>query len=98
MTAVYHVSAGAVVTVESDSGGQLPYTSLPFPLTVAVYPDSGGSVTVEQRIAPGGDWKAVADGPLAGTLSADAVDVLQGPVHGLRFTAAVAAATVEIAQ
>lgn len=72
--------------------------SLAAPLTIAVSPGSGGTVTVEYQVAQGGAWRAVADGNLAGTLAAAASDVLVGPVFALRFTAATAAATVEIAQ
>jgi hypothetical protein len=89
---VLTVATDAPVVYESAG----PDQCLPRPLTVAVYPESGGTVTVEQRIAATGEWKP-ATGNLAGTISADLTTVLDGAISGLKFTAAVAAASIEIA-
>lgn len=87
------VSAGASVIYQSAG----PELCLPVPLTVAVYPGASGSVTVQQRVAATGAWKAVSVGLLAGTLTSDQSDVLDGSIQALEFTAATAAATVELA-
>lgn len=92
MNQVLPVAIDASAVYESAG----PDACLPVPLTVAVYPESGGSVTVEQRIAATGEWKP-ATGDLAGTISADLTTVLDGPISGLKFTAALAAASIEIA-
>lgn len=93
MNKVLTIAAGASVIYES-AGAE---ACLPVPLSVAVYPGSGGSVTVQQRVAAAGVWKNVSAGLLAGTLSSDKTDVLDGFVQALKFTAATAAATVELA-
>jgi len=93
-TATLTVSPGTPQTYSSPVAAR----ALPVPMTVAVTPGSGGTVTVEYQVANGGAWRAVDAGNLAGTLAAAASDVLIGPVFALRFTAATAAATVEIAQ
>lgn len=87
------VAAGTASTVESADSLAL----FPPPITVAITPGNGGTVTVEFRVTRGGAWRPVADGVLAGTLSAAASDVLLGPVEGLRFTAATADAVIEVA-
>lgn len=92
MNKTLSVSIAAKVIYESAG----PEVCLPVPLTVAVYPGSGGSVTVRQRIAATGTWKAATDA-LAGTLAADTVTVIDGAINALEFTAATAAATVELA-
>ncbi len=89
------LSVGIGATVIYESAG--PEMCLPVPLTVAVYPGSGGTVVVNQRVAATGEWKAISDGYLTGTLSANATAVLDGPIQALKFTAATAAATIEIA-
>ncbi len=96
MNAVLLVGIGQTAVFYVPSG--LLTNSIVSPLTVAVSPGAGGTVTVEYQVAQGGAWRAVAEGNLAGTLSAAASDVLLGPVFALRFTAATAAATVEVAQ
>jgi len=88
------LSVGIGATVIYESAG--PEMCLPVPLTVAVYPGSGGTVTVRQRIAATGAWKAATEG-LAGTIAADITTVIDGYINGLEFTAATAAATIEIA-
>lgn len=88
------LSVGIGATVIYESAG--PEMCLPVPLTVAVYPGSGGTVTVQQRISATGTWKNATEG-LAGTISADLTTVIDGYISGLKFTAATAAATVELA-
>lgn len=68
--------------------------SIPYPLTLCVKPGAGGTLLVEYRISPGGDFVAWP----AGTVSAATVQVLTGPVEALRFTAGVADGTIEVAQ
>lgn len=88
------VLAGASYILESAGNA----AELRPPLTVSVFPGSGGTAVVETRTAQTGTWRAVANGALAGTLAAPASDVLLGPVQALRFTAALADAVVEIAR
>ena len=47
--------------------------------------------------AEGGTAVAVADGNLSGTISASKSDVVEGTIHSIDVTAAVATVTVEIA-
>ncbi len=68
--------------------------SIPYPSTIAAVPGIGGTLLVEYQVADGGAWTAWP----SGTVSSKTIDVLDGPVFALRFTAAVANATVEIAQ
>lgn len=68
--------------------------SIPYPLTLRAKPGSGGTLLVEYRISPNGDFVAWP----AGTVSAATVHVLTGPVEALRFTAGVADGTIEVAQ
>lgn len=88
------LSVGSGVSVIYESAG--PEMCLPVPLTVAVYPGSGGTVTVQQRIAAMGAWKNATEG-LAGTIAADLTVVIDGHINALKFTAATAAATIELA-
>ncbi len=67
---------------------------IPFPLTIRAAPGSGGTMLVEYRISPTGDFVAWP----AGTVSAATICNLNGPVEALKFTAAVADGVVEIAQ
>ena len=92
------LSVGIGQTVAFYVPRDLLRPNLVSPLTVAVSPGSGGTVTVEYQVAQGGAWRTVTDGNLAGALAAAASDVLVGPVFALRAAAATAAATVEIAQ
>ena len=68
--------------------------SLHTPLTLRAVPGSGGTLLVEYRIAGGGAFVAWP----AGTVSSATLYTLTGPVNALRFTAATATGTVEIAQ
>lgn len=66
-------------------------------LLIGVSPGSGGTLTTEVQIAEGGVWRPVTDGLLADAVAVAAMDILLFTPHALRFTAAVTAATVEIA-
>ena len=68
--------------------------SIPYPLTLKATPGAGGTLLVEYRISSVGDFVAWP----AGTVSASTIYVLRGPVEALRFTAAVADGTCEVAQ
>lgn len=68
--------------------------SIPYPLTLRATPGVGGTLLVEYRISPTGDFVAWP----AGTVAAATTYVLNGPVEGLRFTAGVADGLVECAQ
>lgn len=84
-------------------GAPVPFASpvasraLAVPMTITIIPGSGGSVTVEYQTARDGTW-VPADGDLAGTLLSTISARLTTPVYALRFTAATATGTVEIAQ
>jgi hypothetical protein len=71
----------------------------PYPLTVTAIPGGGGTVLVEFTTTPKGAGLAGAavwhEWP-AGAVAASDTDALLSPVAGLRFTATVATATVEI--
>jgi len=89
------IPAGTSAVYELVSVG--PYVRLPVPLTIMVNPNSG-TVTVSVKVTPEGTYQAVADGNLAGNITAVKMDVLTGPVNAIKFTAATQTATVEIAQ
>lgn len=82
------VTTAAVVIVDGHG------YSLPFPLNITAVPGSGGTLLVEYQTAQAGVWTAWP----SGTVSAKTIFLLTGPVHALRFTAAVAAGVIEIAQ
>jgi hypothetical protein len=82
------VAVGSPVTVEAAE------FSIPYPLTVKARPGVGGTMFVEYRIDPTDDFSAWP----AGTVSADTVYTLNGPVEALKFTAAVVDGTVRLAQ
>lgn len=84
------VAAGTPVTANSGVSGH----PIPYPITLRAKPGSGGTLLIEYRISPTGDFVAWP----AGTVSAAIVDTLNGPVDALRFTATTANGTVEIAQ
>ena len=67
------------------------------PVTIAVHPGNGGTVTVETMTASGGEWVPVASGGLAGDLSAPVSDVLTGTLYAVEFSASGAPATIELA-
>ena len=85
---LFEVVAGAPLVLEAAQ------YSIPYPLTVRAKPGSGGTLLVEYRITPTGDFTAWP----AGTVTAATVYVLNGPVEALRLTAGVADGTAEIAQ
>lgn len=89
------IPAGTSMVYELASVG--PYVRLPVPLTIMVNPNSG-TVTVSVKVTSGGTYQAVADGNLAGNITSVKMDVLNGPVYAIKFTAASQTATVEIAQ
>ena len=68
--------------------------SIPFPLTIRAAPGVGGTMLVEYRISPTGDFVAWP----AGTVSSATIYNLNGPVEALRFVAAVSNGVAEIAQ
>lgn len=68
--------------------------SMPFPLVITAVPSGGGTLLVERQTAQGGAWTAWP----AGAVAAKTTQVLNGPSYALRFTAAVAAGIMEIAQ
>lgn len=68
--------------------------SIPYPLTLVALPGGGGTLLVEYQVAQGGAWTAWPEG----TVSEKTISALNGPVHALRFTAAVANGMVEVAQ
>lgn len=68
--------------------------TLPYPLTIKATPGAGGTLLVEYRITPTGAFSAWP----SGTVAAATVMKLNGPVEGLRFTAAVADGVCEVAQ
>ncbi len=63
-------------------------------LTIRAAPGVGGTMLVEYRISPTGDFVAWP----AGTVSSATIYNLNGPVEALRFTTAVANGVVEVAQ
>lgn len=66
----------------------------PFPLTVTAIPGGGGTMNVEYRTAPGSStWIAWP----SGAVGAATADTLMSPVYELRFTAAGATGSVEVA-
>ena len=67
------------------------------PRSPSAYYRRGATATVATRTAEGGTAVAVADGNLAGTISASKSDVVEGTIHSIDVTAAVATVTVEIA-
>ena len=72
----------------------LDTTNFPFPLTVTAVPGGGGTINVETKTHPDSStWVAWPGGAVAVTTQ----DQLLSPVAALRFTAAVATATVEVA-
>lgn len=84
----FTIAVGTPVTLEAAQ------YSIPYPLTIHAQPGSGGTLLVEYRISPTGDFIAWPDG----TVAVDTVYLLNGPVEALRFTALVADGTAEIAQ
>lgn len=84
------VVAGTPQVFVANGGGN----SIPFPATIKVTPGSGGTLLVEYRISPTGDFTAWP----AGTVSVTTTMKLDGPVEAIRFTAAVANGTCEVAQ
>jgi len=87
-TWLFTVTTAAAVTYTAEQ------ETLPYPLTLRAVPGSGGTLLVEYRVSPTGDWVAWP----AGTVSSATVYQLNGPVEALRFTAAVANGVVEVAQ
>ena len=88
ITQAIDVIVGTPVTLEAAQ------YSIPYPLTIHAQPGIGGTLLVEYRISPTGDFIAWPDG----TVAVDTVYLLNGPVEALRLTALVADGTVEIAQ
>lgn len=82
------VAVGTPATI-----GRTNYT-LPYPLTVTVVPGAGGTLLVEYQVATDGAWQAWPGAAAATTTTY----LLTGPVRALRFTAAVADGTVEVAR
>lgn len=76
------------------AGSGVDSMPIPYPLTLRAAPGSGGTLLVEYRVSPTGGWVAWP----AGTVSSATVYQLNGPVEALRFTAATANGTVEVAQ
>jgi hypothetical protein len=62
------------------------------PLTIAAVPGGGGTLLVETQTAPGGKWFPWSEG----AVSAATQMKLDSKVHTLKFTAAVAAGSVEL--
>ena len=59
--------------------------------TIGITVGSGGTVALEAMVAPGGIWRPVK------TFTANEIYSLNGKMAALRFTAATAAGSVEIA-
>jgi len=87
-------SVPVVVGTPVVAGSGVESMPIPFPLTIRAAPGVSGTMLVEYRISPTGDFVAWP----AGTVSASTIYNLNGPVEALRFTAAVANGTAEIAQ
>ena len=66
-------------------------------MLLGVTPGAGGTLTLEVQITPGGAWRPITSGQLAGAVAVALMDIMLFTPHALRFTAAVAAAIVEIA-
>ena len=90
ITQAIPVTVGTPVTADAGVSGH----PLPYPITLRAKPGSGGTLLVEYRISPTGDFVAWP----AGTVSAPTVDTLTAPVEALRFTATTANGVVEVAQ
>lgn len=82
------VVVGTPVTLEAAQ------YSIPYPITIKARPGVGGTILVEYRVDLTDDFVAWP----SGTVSAATTQKLNGPVEGLRFTAAGADGSVRIAQ
>lgn len=72
----------------------------PFPLTVTAIPQGGGSITVSYSTTPnaaGNPGSATWIAWPGGTVTSTTSDALLSPVSALKFVAATAAGTVELA-
>lgn len=92
--ATKNICQSLTIAVGSPQTLEAAQYSIPYPLTIHAQPGSGGTLLVEYRISPTGDFIAWPDG----TVAVDTVYLLNGPVEALRLTALVADGTVEIAQ
>jgi hypothetical protein len=88
MASITVTTASPVIYTSSGSES----SKLPTPMTVVAIPGSGGSLSVEYQVTSGGSWIAWP----SGTVVAKTVNVLNGPVFALRFTAYHVNGTVEI--
>jgi len=85
------VAVGEPVILDSGTPGG----SLAVPLTIAATPGTpGGSLLVQYRISRAGKWR---DWP-PGTVTADTVYALAGPVEAVKVTATGADGAVEFSQ
>jgi len=88
------------ITVPAGTTVYLDTQSYPYPISVSAVPGAGGTVTVSRSITPDAAGKTTAATwyeLTSGAVSAATLVVQTSPVAGLRFTATVSAATVEIA-
>ena len=83
------VTPASPVIYAAEDGG-----ALPFPMTVCATPGAGGTLLVETRVSASGNWTAWPSGAVA----VKTTMAMYSAQQGLRFTAAAANGTVELAQ
>lgn len=98
LSKIVSVAAGTTQTILFNAtGAKRTSASNSGKPTITIIIAGGATATVSTRTAEGGTAVAVADGNLSGTISASKSDVVEGTIHSIDVTAAVATVTVEIA-
>ena len=98
LSKIVAVAAGTTQTILFNAiGAKRTSASNSGKPTITIIIAGGATATVATRTAEGGTAVAVADGNLSGTISASKSDVVEGTIHSIDVTAAVATVTVEIA-